>query len=252
MYLNNNNITVVKTIASPQSVPNIGGKPLPKKIEVGVLFQEIIKILENNGEELLADNILFQCNKLGRFSKAIIEKQRAYTANKVISKYSLITSGVIFINPLPVTDLLAATTVNIQMIIEISKIYGFKLSRNEAIQLSKSIISVITTLGIVKGGINIISNLLSADFTTIFIKKSIQSLTAAWIIKIVGQSFIRYFENNQNWGDGGITEVVQDLYEINKREEILKNFLKDAVLKISNYKSVSLKKKLPPYSQSDY
>ena len=61
----------------------------------------------------------------------------------------------------------------------------------------------------------------------------------------------QYFEKNQSWGDGGIQEIVQNLYEINKREDILKDFLKEALQKI-NLKENSLnKKQLPPYSQFD-
>ena len=133
------------------------------------------------------------------------------------------------------------------MVIEISKIYGVKLSKNEATELTKALISVIATLGIVKGGMNIISNILSTNFTSTFISKSIQSITAAWIIRLVGLSFIKYFEQNQNWGDGGIQEVVENIYEINKRQEIMKNFINEAILKIKNNKNYSLIKKLPPY-----
>ena len=94
---------------------------------------------------------------------------------------------------------------------------------------------------------SIISNILSTNFTSTFISKSIQSITAAWIIRLVGLSFIKYFEQNQNWGDGGIQEVVENIYEINRREEIVKNFINEAILKIKNNKNYSLIKKLPPY-----
>tara|TARA_B100000575_G_C22841631_1_gene493213 strand:- start:449 stop:700 length:252 start_codon:yes stop_codon:yes gene_type:complete len=81
--------------------------------------------------------------------------------------------------------------------------------------------------------------------------KTVQSITAAWIIRIVGLSFVNYFEKNQSWGDGGIQEIVQNQYEINKREDIIKDFLKEALQKI-NLKSNSLnKRQLPPYSQFD-
>merc|ERR1711907_17592 len=99
---------------------------------------------------------------------------------------------------------------------------------------------------------NMFTNLLSTNFTTRFISKSVQSITAAWIIRLVGLAFIQYFEKNQTWGDGGIQEIVQNLYEINKREDLLKDFLKEALQKI-NLKDNSLnKKQLPPYSQFDF
>ena len=242
---------IIFTVASPQTIASIGSKPIKKEIFVDDLFNAIIDILDKNGEELLADNILFQCNKLGLISKDIINKQRKTSSKKIINRYAWITSGVIFITPLPGIDLLATSVINIQMIIEISKIYGANITKERAIELTKSILKVIATLGIVKGGMNIFTNLLSTNFTTRFITKSVQSITAAWIIRIVGLAFIQYFEKNQSWGDGGIQEIVQNLYEINKREDILKDFLKEALQKI-NLKDNSLnKKQLPPYSHFD-
>jgi len=242
---------IIFTIASPQTIANVGKKPKEQEIIVDNLFNAIIDILDRNGEELLADNILFQCNKLGLISKGIIKKQRYASSKKLINRYSWITSGVIFITPLPGIDLLATSVINIQMVIEISKIYGANLTKERAVELTKSIVKVLATLGVVKGGMNIITNLLSANFTTRFITKSVQSITTAWIIRLVGFAFIEYFEKNQSWGDGGIQEIVQNLYEINKREDILKDFLEEALQKIK-YKGNPLnKKQLPPYSQFD-
>ena len=242
---------IIFTVASPQTIASIGSKPIKKEIFVDNLFNAIIDILDRNGEELLADNILFQCNKLGLISKDIINKQRNTSSKKIINRYAWITSGVIFITPLPGIDLLATSVINIQMIIEISKIYGANITKERAIELTKSIVKVIATLGVVRGGMNMFTNLLSTNFTTRFITKSVQSITAAWIIRLVGLAFIQYFEKNQSWGDGGIQEIVQNLYELNKREDILKDFLKEALQKI-NLKDNSLnKKQLPPYSHFD-
>ncbi len=244
-------IKIIFTVASPQTTANVGSKPKNKEINVDNLFNAIINILDKNGEELLADNILFQCNKLGLISKDIINKQRYESSIKIINRYSWITSGVIFITPLPGIDLLATSVINIQMVIAISKIYGANLTKERAVELTKSIVKVLAALGVVKGGMNIFNNLLSTNFPTRFITKSVQSITAAWVIRLVGMAFIQYFEKNQSWGDGGIQEIVQNLYEINKREDILKDFLKEALQKI-NLKDNSLnKRQLPPYSQFD-
>ena len=88
---------------------------------------------------------------------------------------------------------------------------------------------------------------MSTNFTTIFIAKSIQSITAAWLVKIVGMTLIEYFKNGKNWGDGGIQEVVDKIYSLNKREEILNNFIKEAIKKIKIKKDTNSLKKLPPY-----
>ncbi|MBO8204477.1 GTP-binding protein [Prochlorococcus marinus] len=242
-----NKISVVQTIAVPQSSPYIKSDTLNSGPDVGSLFREIIETLENNGEELLAHNILFHSNKLGIKSKNFIEEQRYLMSNKVINKYMWITGGVILVNPLPAIDFLTTTSVNVQMIMELSKIYEIKLTKKDATDLSKSLLSVLAKLGILKGGLAIISPALATSFTKIIISKSIQSITAGWLIRIVGLSLIEYFKNGQDWGDGGIQEVVDKVYRISKREEILNTFVKEAISKIEIQKYIKSNKRLPPF-----
>ena len=168
-------------------------------------------------------------------------------SNKVIKKYMWITGGVILVNPLPAVDFLATTSVNLQMIMELSKIYEIKLTKKDAKDLSKSLLSALAKQGILKGGLAILSPALATSLTKIIISKSIQSITAGWLIKIVGLSLIEYFKNGQDWGGGGIQEVVDKIYRISKREDILNNFVKEAISKIEIRKYFKSNKSLPPF-----
>ncbi len=244
-------LSVIKTIASSKVFSNNLVNSLKLTSDVSNLFKEIIETLDANGEELLADNILFRCNKLGLISKNIISEQRNLSANKVINKYTLITGGVILLNPLPAVDFITATSVNVQMIIEISKIYDSKITKKEAVELSKSLLTTLTKLGILKGGLSVITNALASNFTTIFISKSLQSITSCWLIKIVGLSIKKYFNDGKNWGDGGIQEVIEDIYKLNKREDMLNNFIREAINNIRINEDPKSQRKLPPYLQSD-
>ena len=55
-----NKISVVQTIAVHQQSSYVKSDALNLDPEVGSLFREIIETLDNNGDELLADNILFR------------------------------------------------------------------------------------------------------------------------------------------------------------------------------------------------
>ncbi len=244
-------LSVIKTIASSKVFSNNLVNSLKITPDVSNLFKEIIETLDANGEELLADNILFRCNKLGLISKNVISEQRNLSANKVINKYTLITGGVILVNPLPIVDFITTTSVNVQMILEISKIYDYKITKKEAVELSKLLLTTLAKLGILKSGLSLITKALATNFTTIFISKSIQSITACWLIKIVGLSIKKYFNNGKNWGDGGIQEVIEDIYKLNKREDILNNFIKEAINNIRINEDAKSQKKLPPYLQNE-
>jgi len=242
-----NNITVVRTIALSNSSIGEESDYFKGYSDVSFLYRKIIETLYNNGEELLADNILFRSNKLGIKSKKLVSEQRSLTANKVINKYMWITGGVILVNPLPGIDFLTTASVNVQMIFELSKVYEVKLTKKEAKDLSKSLISALAKLGILKGGLAIITTALSTNFTTLFVSKSIQSITTGWLIKIVGLSLMEYFDNGQTWGDGGVQKVVENIYMLNKREEVLNMFIKEAISKIEIEKYYKNQKKLPPF-----
>jgi hypothetical protein len=242
-----NKISVVQTIALPKQTNYLKSDSLNLIPEVGGLFKEIIETLDNNGEELLADNILFRSNKLGIKSKNFVQEQRYLMSNKVIKKYMWITGGVILVNPLPAVDFLTTTSVNLQMIMELSKIYEIKLTKKDAKDLSKSLLSALAKQGILKGGLAILSPALASSLTKIIISKSIQSFTAGWLIRIVGLSLIEYFKNGQDWGDGGVQEVVDKIYKISKRQDTLNNFVKEAISKIEIKKYFKSNKSLPPF-----
>ena len=59
---------------------------------------------------------------------------------------------------------------------------------------------------------------------------------------------IEYFKNGQDWGDGGIQEVVDKIYKISKREDILNKFVKEATSKIEISQYLKSKKSLPPFT----
>ena len=102
-------------------------------------------------------------------------------------------------------------------------------------------------MGILKAGLSIVSASLTTSLPTMLISKSIQSVTAGLLIKIVGQSLIEYFRNGQDWGDGGVQEIVNKFFKLNKKEEILKQFVKEAISKIELNKRYKNDKKLPPF-----
>jgi hypothetical protein len=45
---------------------------------------------------------------------------------------------------------------------------------------------------------------------------------------LAGRSFIVYFQQGQDWGDGGLPEVLQREYDLNRREGVLRRFLEAA------------------------
>ena len=240
---------IICTSASPQTIAIPGNKPYLPEPEINSLIRRLANILHEEGEELIADNILLQCSNLGKEGKKLIIKQRSQSAKKCIDRYGWLSSGILILTPLPVIDMIAAAAVNAQMVIEIAKIYGVEITKERAKNLALSVGKILATMGLVKGGVTLISSNLSLSLPTFIVGKVIQGVTVSWLTRIAGASFITYFQQNQSWGDGGIQEVVEYHYNLNKRDEYFKSFIRRAYERVIDPLIEKKFKKLPPRSK---
>ena len=70
------------------------------------------------------------------------------------------------------------------------------------------------------------------QLTTYIIGKAIQGITAAYLTRIAGKSFIQYFRHDQDWGDGGVAEVVQQQFQLSRKDEFIQAFVQQAIAKV--------------------
>jgi hypothetical protein len=84
----------------------------------------------------------------------------------------------------------------------------------------------------VKGGVGLLSTALALSLPAALVGRAIQAVGAAWLTRIAGLSMVRYFEQNQHWGDGGVQEVVQEQYDLSRRDDALRRFLEAAFNRI--------------------
>ncbi|MEY2912442.1 MAG: hypothetical protein RLZZ184_1751 [Cyanobacteriota bacterium] len=223
---------VVAIAANPQIAKLETGETFQPEPDIIPLLRRMASILRAEGEDLIADNILLQSLRLGEEARKLIDSQRRRQADKVIVRYQWIGAGVVSVTPLPVVDLLATAAVNAQMVVEIGKIYGCDLNMERGKELALSLGKTIAGLGIVKGAIQLLSTALQLNVTTFVVGRAIQGVTAAYLTRIAGKSFIEYFRHDQDWGDGGMTEVVQQQFQINRRDEFIKVFVQEAIAKV--------------------
>ncbi|MGC5196291.1 GTP-binding protein, partial [Aphanothece microscopica] len=130
---------VIPASASPQTIPMPGGRPLQPPPEVEALLRRLAAVLHADGEELIADNLLLQCRRLGDATRQLLADQRRDDALRIVDRYMWIGAGVLAVTPLPGVDLLGAAAVNAQMVVEIGRIYGVSLSRESAQDLALSL-----------------------------------------------------------------------------------------------------------------
>ena len=237
---------VIPASASPQSLPRPGQRPVQPPAEIGLLVRRLAAVLHADGEELLADNILLQCRDLGSAGRDLLDRQRSDEARRIIDRYTWISAGVVAATPLPGVDLLGTAAVNAQMVMEVGAVYGIQLTRSRAQELAVSVGRTLAGLGVVKGGVALIGTALSVNLPTLLLGRAVQGVAAGWLTRIAGASFMTYFQQDQDWGDGGVQDVVQHHYELNRRDRSLQDFLQAALRRVVEPLQQEAKKRLPP------
>jgi uncharacterized protein (DUF697 family)/GTP-binding protein EngB required for normal cell division len=223
---------VLAASAAPQSVPRPGGRPLQPAPEIDALLRRIAQVLHSDGEELIADNILLQSRRLSDAGRQLLSDQRQSDAEAVVERYVWISAGVLAVTPIPVVDLLGAAAVHAQMVVEIGRIYGVSLARPAAQELAVSMGRTLASLGVIKGGLSLIGSALSLNLPALLLSRAVQAVGAGWLTRVAGRSFITYFQQDQDWGDGGVQEVVQRQYDLNRRDSALRTFLEAALSRV--------------------
>jgi len=240
---------VVPVSAAPQSLPRPGGQPLQPPPELEALLRRLAVVLQADGEELIADNLLLQCRQLGQATRDVLERQRHRDAEAIVERYAWIGAGAVALTPLAGVDLLAAAAVHAQMVIEIGRVYEVQLGRDRAQDLALSVGRTLVGLGLVKGGATLLTAALSLNLPALLVSRALQAVVAAWLTRLAGRSFIVYFRQDQSWGDAGLQQVLQREYDLSRREDALRQFLQTALQRVVEPLRQRQGKQLPPQPQ---
>ena len=204
--------------------PNAGPTPY-----IQPLVNRIIAILRAEGRDLIANNILLQSQRLSLEAQQLLTKQRQQQADAIIDRYQWIGAGVLAATPLPVVDMLATAAVNTQMVVELGQVSGIPVSIEDARKLALSLAKTMGSLGLVKGALKLLTVGLQANLATAVAGKLLQGVSAAYLTRIAGKSFVDYFENQQEWGDGGMQAVLEKHYQLNRRDQVVQQFVQQAI-----------------------
>lgn len=223
---------LVAIAAHPAPVQLESGEWLAPEPTLRPLLQRMAEVLRSSSEELIADTILLQSQRLNDDIRQQLSQERRRLAEQVIERFQWIGAGVIAVTPLPGVDLIATAAVNAKMVVDIGKIYGCELDLESGQVLARSLGKTLIGLGVLKGAIELFSLALQTNVATFIIGRAVQGVTAAYLTRIAGLSFITYFQQDQDWGDGGISEVVEQQFQLNQRDEFIKAFVQSAIAQV--------------------
>ncbi|PZV07458.1 MAG: GTPase [Leptolyngbya sp.] len=223
---------VVAVAALPQPLPQVGGGWLQMQPNLLPLQTRLADLLRQEGETLIADNLLLQTQQLGETARQLINDQRLSQAEAIIDRYQWLGAGAIAVTPLPGLDFLATAAINAQMVVELSQVYGCEVSLEEGKALALSVAKTLTGLGLVKGTVDLLALGLQTNLATVIAGRALKGISGAYLTRIAGKSFVEYFRQNQTWGDDGMGAVVEQQFHLNQRDAVMKAFIKEAMVRI--------------------
>lgn len=190
---------------------------------ITALREKIWDILSTEGKTMIAINAgIFASRFSDRLSREIIVIRREL-ADTLVRKYCVLKGITVALNPVPLTDILAAAVTDVAMLIHLSKIYNIPLNTNEIGDLIKNIIKQLTLLAGTIWGMQIFASLLkglSLGLSTL-VTATAQGTVAWYSTYIIGKAAEQYFLQGKSWGIGGPKKVVKDILNSLDRDSLL-------------------------------
>jgi len=191
--------------------------------DVAQLKARLWQVLEQEGKTLAALNASLFAGELSDQVGARVLSARRTLGERVIRTWSVAKGVAVALNPVPVTDLIAAAVVDVSMVVHLSRSYGLPLSRTEAGGLVKTIgaqmlllMGTVWAVHLVASALKLGTGGLSAAVTG-----GAQGAVAYYSTYVVGRAAERYLANGKSWGEVGPRAAVREILDSLDRESIL-------------------------------
>ncbi len=191
--------------------------------DVAALRDRLWALLEAEGKTLAALNASLFAGRLSdQVSLRILAAKRGL-AERVVRTYCISKGIAVAVNPIPVVDLVAAAMVDISMILHLSQIYGFAVTKGEASGLIKTIATQTALLMGTVWTVNLVSSAFKASTggLSTALTAATQGAVAYYATYIVGQAAERFFAQGRSWGEGGPKQVVEEILRSLDRDSLL-------------------------------
>jgi GTP-binding protein Era len=199
------------------------------------LKNRLWSLLEREGQTLAALNAAIFASELDQKVATRIVAARKSVAEKIIRKYCIGKGLLVALNPVPITDLLAAAGSDIAMVIHLGEVYGFKLSRREASRLLLTISAQLVALMGAYWGMNLVSSALktaSAGLSTA-LTATAQGALAWYATYLTGKMAQSWFSRGKSWGNAGPRKTARTILASLDRDSILRTARRDLLTKLN-------------------
>jgi len=224
------NLVEVMALPSPQTVIEVAedGSERESRRErspdVSALSARVLALLESEGKTLLALNASLFAGQLADSVGERLLRLRREAAARIVRLYCVAKGVAVALNPVPVADLLAAASLDVALVVHLSKVYGLPMTRVEAGRLLATIVAQLAALMGAIWGVNLVASALklgSAGLSTA-LTAGAQGALAWYATVLVGSAAERYLAAGKSWGEDGPKRVVREIVDSLDRDSILR------------------------------
>ena len=222
---------VAKPVQQPDgtwSAELVAGPP-----QIQDLKLKILEILAREGKALLALNSLLFADNV---NEQILERKltlRDQQANRVIWQSVTTKTLAIALNPVTLVDIISSATIDVAMILTLSRLYGISMTQKDAVGLLKKIAvalggigvsELVTTLGLssLKGALGLAAPVTGGISLVPYLSVAVaQAAIAGGSSYGIGQVTKRYLANGASWGPNSPKTVVKEILDSMDQSYIL-------------------------------
>ena len=181
-------------------------------------------IVKGEGKTLAAINASLFAGSLSDQVMDKLMQVRKDVADKLIRAYCISKGIAVAVNPIPITDLMAAAIIDVTLVVHLSKLYNLPLNNKEAGELIATIgAQMVLLMGTIWGIYAISSALkLGTGGLSTLLTASAQGAVAYYSTLVVGKAAQKYLKQGKSWGKSGAKEAVQSILNSLDRDSIMK------------------------------
>jgi GTPase SAR1 family protein/uncharacterized protein (DUF697 family) len=190
---------------------------------IAELKERLWSLLERDGQSLAALNAALFASELDQKVATRIVAARKTVAERIIRNYCAGKAVLVALNPVPVSDLLAAAGTDIAMVIHLGEVYGFRLSRREASKLLLTISAQLVALMGTYWGVNLVASALktaSVGLSTA-LTATAQGALAWYATYLTGKMAQTWFSRGKSWGSTGPRDTARTILASLDRDALI-------------------------------
>jgi small GTP-binding protein len=238
------NVLSAAAAPRPQTVIRVANdgsetsEELARNPDVTQLTERIWVILEAEGKTLAALNAVLFAGQLSDQVAERITAVRRELAERITRSYSLAKGVAVAFNPIPVADLLAAASIDVALVLHLSRVYGLPMSRREGGKLLATIAAQLAALMGAVWGVHLVSSALKGISMglSVTVTAGAQGALAYYATYLVGRAAESYLVQGKSWGPEGPKRAVKGILDsldrgsilIQAREDILASLKRSA------------------------